>query len=794
MWRWGKGLRETIAAHGGVVESVKDVFAGLFVIRGAVFAGLFGAVALSLPDQTIEIYRILALDRSASEGLGRMLAAYAALFVASATLWYVARRATEKCTNLDTDGDRIAERTLRWVPRLLTLLLPAAVSVGLFFGIREEGGAATLEAIDLQALDRTLLAEIGLSILCGVVLFIFTIARHQIPALRPRVPDAAKPPGRKRLDRRGLFDWKMDLVLLATAIAIVAACVILPVRVAQQIGTLPPFLMFVALLTVGLSGLFAFDDRKNMPVTWMLVGLFALFSYKDWGAKNLLTTMERTADIPMVDTAFRRWYEARVDKDDFASRDEPYPVFIVAAPGGGVYSAQFTATVLARLQDLCPRFAHHTFAISGVSGGSLGAAVFSSLVHDLSPQTVENARCDLSLAPQPMRTFAPGAGRTHERSVLEFMARDFMAPISTAALFLDLPQRAIPYPLPFLPNRADALERAFEMAWDDVSAPRHPMAAKDNRLAAPFLSHWDPKGSAPALMLNATEASRGHRVVIAPFELGLRQSDVMLMRRLLSFHKELADAEGGPRDISLSTAVGISARFPWVLPAAPVGKLRLLDGAIFENSGIETAMDLIAELKRYDVDFGREEGAGRPLGAPRIRITLIVIHNFDDYQPGGGRVPAWFSAPIHALLNAREARSSFALARADDALCQERGGSCIMSAEPHRARAGRALMSLYLDHVETPLTLGWHLSSATRALIERQSSSPAACRADDKPPTPRKSTPGAEPVAVHNGCSACYIIARLAPDPAEALRRCGQGETPIESPIETGSTGLRAAQ
>ena len=59
-------------------------------------------------------------------------------------------------------------------------------------------------------------------------------------------------------------------------------------------------------------------------------------------------------------------------------RAEIYPVFVVSAQGGGLYAAYNTATFLARLIDLCPGFRRHLFAISSVSGGSVGAAVFAS--------------------------------------------------------------------------------------------------------------------------------------------------------------------------------------------------------------------------------------------------------------------------------------------------------------------------------------------------------------------------------------------------------------------------------
>ena len=59
---------------------------------------------------------------------------------------------------------------------------------------------------------------------------------------------------------------------------------------------------------------------------------------------------------------------------------ETHPLYIVATEGGGIRAAYWTAAVLGEIQDKNPNFAAHLFAISGVSGGSLGAAVFEALL------------------------------------------------------------------------------------------------------------------------------------------------------------------------------------------------------------------------------------------------------------------------------------------------------------------------------------------------------------------------------------------------------------------------------
>lgn len=83
--------------------------------------------------------------------------------------------------------------------------------------------------------------------------------------------------------------------------------------------------------------------------------------------------------------AFRQWLSHRPDLEVYRSAGRPYPVFLIAAQGGGIYAAAQVATFLGRLQDRCPGFAQHVFAVSGVSGGSVGATMFHSLVQGREP-------------------------------------------------------------------------------------------------------------------------------------------------------------------------------------------------------------------------------------------------------------------------------------------------------------------------------------------------------------------------------------------------------------------------
>src|SRR5262249_7462795 len=51
--------------------------------------------------------------------------------------------------------------------------------------------------------------------------------------------------------------------------------------------------------------------------------------------------------------------------------------YLGAAEGGGIRAAYWTALELASLHELDPEFDRSTFAISGISGGSVGATVYT---------------------------------------------------------------------------------------------------------------------------------------------------------------------------------------------------------------------------------------------------------------------------------------------------------------------------------------------------------------------------------------------------------------------------------
>jgi hypothetical protein len=508
------------------------------------------------------------------------------------------------------------------------------------------------------------------------------------------------------------------------------------------------FSLFFIILSVFTTILSIWSVRYRLPLIPIMLVVAILASAFDLNDNHYIRLEKETLNSqpPLVASEqFLRWYAARPDLTRFK---EKYPVYIVSAQGGGLYTAYQTAVFLARMQDICPRFRDHLFAVSSVSGGSLGAATFAAALplvvsnsssnntapghggtqnkgRDIDRSSENYPACNTSMA------IHPPTGPI-EKSVKHALSQDFLSPLMAASLFPDFLQRFIVPGIPIL-DRARALEASFETAFPKGTGQN------DNILRKPYLSHWNPTESSPALIMNATDVGSGRRFLISPFRLkSLGNADEGRDTTLyFPFWPEkrppnLEDAAQPSSDIlaghelhdlRLSTAIGVSARFPWVTPAASFtafdGKrgdieLRLVDGGYVDNSGVETALDLIHVLESA-VDTLKE---GAKSNKPLPKVVLIMLSG------GGFPQPSWYGLgdsldPIRALLSTRETRAYVALNRAEEHP-PSTGLVGIKGLDQYKlVLNNRRLVLLSNRYYDLPL--GWLLSARTRSIIELQS-------------------------------------------------------------------------
>lgn len=526
--------------------------------------------------------------------------------------------------------------------------------------------------------------------------------------------------------------------------------VVFPVAGSQLLGPVSIFLLATMGLGAAAALLSRAGDRRQLPLLSGIILVAVLLSLLDLTdnhqielANSDTPRLRRTVDV------FRDWYESRADRDYYSSRGKPYPVFIVAASGGGLYAAHHAATVLSRLQDRCPNFSQHVFAISGVSGGSLGGALFALLARK-EAQNSKHSEC--------LSGTLPEGGGVFEKQVNRFLDTDFLSPVLGAALFLDVMQRFLPA-LTSRFDRARAFESTLTRAWKKLDA-------KENPWGRPFLEHWNEKSAAPALILNSTNVEHGYRVPITPFEIiDMGELDnIIPLSNLAEFHR-LSQVRTGDssttrlRDISLATAVSLSARFPWVLAAGRMkvqgSSVRLVDDGYVENSGAETVFDLVKVMARF---YNR----GNVLrgGLPPIQIHIIAITNLQILHAQGSFGLGEPLSPIRTMLSTRETRAIVALSHLWHFI-----ELCAAYSEcGSRVEGGSFTLNLY----DFDLPLGWLLAPSTRKIVELHSG--VANRAgtclgghniDDREKFRRLAA-----YAANNDSAACEIVALLqgAPD------------------------------
>jgi hypothetical protein len=379
------------------------------------------------------------------------------------------------------------------------------------------------------------------------------------------------------------------------------------------------FLLLIAtafLLTAALS----LASPVLVRVGWMLMGLLIFITPLNHEPLRLLPAAVKPAPRLPPSAHFVEWLRAR---PEVREGTKPYPVFFIAAEGGGARAAYWTSTLLAGLEERYPGFTEHVYAISGVSGGSVGSTVFDSMYLDLA------ARGEKGCAP-----LVAGGVRRFRACTASVFQWDLLGPPLSGLLLNDIPFGWIHV------SRATYLEEGLEIAWSG--------SMENHRFEEPFQDLWrDRPYQVPSLILNSTSADNGHRIVTSN----------LAARDELTREPDVEAIIGRP--IRLSTATFLSARFPVISPeaifASPDGsRFRLVDGGYFNNSGMAT----IAQLLRAVLPtVSNGEFAGR------IQPVVLVLSSSPVTRgspPGGlaGSLAGALLAPVSVLENTGDAHEA----------------------------------------------------------------------------------------------------------------------------------------
>ena len=144
------------------------------------------------------------------------------------------------------------------------------------------------------------------------------------------------------------------------------------------------------------------------------------------------------SSLPTIATTFDRWLSEHNRRAEIKATTEqdPWPIYVVSAQGGGVFAAYHAAKALASLSQEVPAFPRHVFALSGVSGGSVGVALY---VNALDPS---------------------GDNSDIVKRVDRVFDVDHLSPVLAALLTGDATQRVYPWPVAAW-DRSLGLELSF---------------------------------------------------------------------------------------------------------------------------------------------------------------------------------------------------------------------------------------------------------------------------------------------------------------------------------------------
>lgn len=616
----------------------------LWIVRAPLTMTLLGLALLGLTPQAQDLFM-----EFARTGLLRMLWFLLVLiFIWAMPTHYAARLLLDTDRrfrlSLVPDGNECCSQvSALWVPRVLGLITFVAVLIAI--GRSSVNVPELHDATETNAIYRSLI-EVAVLVLAGAVaFFVYTVKRLRLaempilhvlnainrilaPLWRRTSPGLEADRGSD--DEAGRNLGRLLLVVLFVGFALTFIAGAENVARVFSRATAVPFILggWLPFLSY-LSGL-GRAWRAPLILLFFATIASATFLFGDNHGVRLVDAKDQakytvdTAALPL-EGAVSMWKAANCPGNTAC----PRPV-IVAAAGGASRAAFFVATVVGYLLDaqqsapggLTPDQARNRiFAFSGVSGGSVGAVMITTAFADAGSDGAQP--CHPAATPLWWRTGKVASWR----DCLEVLTSgDFLSADVLGLAFNDM----LPFPLPFLRDRAAVIEDAWRRHYDRMIPP----SSKEqcHGLDCPFLSlrptaaRW-----IPLLVLNGTSEATGGRIITtllaSTYNLPPQRCPTInddgqchIFVQAERFHDFLS-GQTAVDDVRLSTAALNSARFPIISPAGTIRDKdqrivdRIVDGGYFENYGALGAKELALAVHAYD---------------PSLFPLVVVISNDPD--------------------------------------------------------------------------------------------------------------------------------------------------------------------
>jgi len=523
------------------------------------------------------------------------------------------------------------------------------------------------------------------------------------------------------------WHWRKISFLVAGVSAI--AVNLIPLNISYHVGSGVLFFWGIACIIPVGSYICLLGQKYKIPfmAIFLIIAPSTVAFFDQQHQVRLVEGMGTDSEIkhskqrPTIEDAYNRWRgDSETEK----------PMVLVATAGGGIRAGYWTAAVLSKLDQESSNnnFQSQLFAISGVSGGTVGASFYLAAKDSLNQSDDLKEHC-----PNTASLKSDTYSQPWRERLLSSVNKDYLAPIVAAMLFTDLPQSLFGDWFPSsVSDRAEALERAWERGFCDhfkVNSMAKPFRALYGN--TPLKNNSPDKPWLPLLFSNSTSEIGGKRLIATPVSFIESNIEGGAKTSWLKDSYDIFELNGDSM-MALSTVAHNSARFTYVSPAGGVYDkkdlvTRAIDGGYFENFGAQTLRELIAKIRTLNenqkfiiiaISNNTHFTENVALFAPQIgrpcadeKIQSKEACKPDSLKPADTTGWDQLMAPGAGLLNAREAHAYFALS----ALYQETAFSGSNDQFFHFHLQGihnlpEDFLKKYEKEIDTP-QLGWYLSA-----------------------------------------------------------------------------------
>ncbi len=400
--------------------------------------------------------------------------------------------------------------------------------------------------------------------------------------------------------------------------------------------------------------------RRNTAFIFVLFSVMFLGRREHFRLKYNGETPGPSLTRTDMNTFFALWAYDRFQKDSLP-RDSTPVFYLVAAEGGGSRSGAWTSAVLTELDAQSKgAFKRNCFAISSVSGGTIGSAVTLALWDNALRYGMTDSLY------KPTSADNQRSNRTDALYIQGIFGRNYISTAIAGIFFYDFWQSA-PLINLFYTSNYSRTDRHQDEESDAVSKGLSKIIGKNANDFERYFKHTSflrlnyeqsERASIPQLNLdlplffpNTTRVEDGRRGILSPVEMGGMSSSEYERNPFTAAVDVIGIAakENPYRSLSISEAAGLSQLFPYVNSNVKVSDKagRFMDGGAYENMGLNTLYEIREAISnvclrgceerdtlRLQKVIQADAATARAFDEylSRVKFKLVLIYNIDNHS------------------------------------------------------------------------------------------------------------------------------------------------------------------